>query len=193
MTLLFPGEGTARLFRLLTGVRWRGVWARWMRSAGGGDDGRGGAVLGGLKFAGKLGGGGSFGGGGSIIVGGRVRSTRGDPAGAEGTLGRLASSFADAGSGRVRAVLNLERAITAWKDGPSVCGGCGCAACVGEGEGEPVTAAAAATAGVTNWNCCCCGPTRNSEGAGGTHSSGCVPISAISGFGGSTWIPAVVY
>jgi hypothetical protein len=107
---------------LPTGVRWRGVCARWMRSTGGGDDGRRGAVFGGLKLDGKLGGGGSLGGGGNIIVGGRVRSTRGDPAGEEGTLCRPASSsFDDACSGRVTAVLNLERAIAAWKDGPSDC------------------------------------------------------------------------
>lgn len=102
--------------------------------------------------------------------------------GVEGTLGRPESSFADGGSGRVTAVLNLERAMAAWKDGPSGGGG-GCVACVGEEEPAVV---AATTAGVMNWNCCCCGPTRNSAGgAGGTHSSVCVPVSAITGFGAS--------
>ena len=69
-----------------------GVVARWMSSAGGGDDGLGGGLSrceerdeAGLRFSGMkdgggmlFGGGGIFGGGGSIIVGGRVLSTVGD-------------------------------------------------------------------------------------------------------------------
>ena len=65
----------------------RGVVARWMSSAGGGEEGRGGgpslvdplrlSLLSGMKLGGGMvvGGGGSLGGGGKDITGGRVLST----------------------------------------------------------------------------------------------------------------------
>lgn len=102
-TLCGLAPGTARMDP-------SGVVARWIRSAGGGDEGRGGGPSrtpfaamrrSGMKFGGGmlLGGGGSFGGGGSDITGGLVLSIdakMGPFVDVEGTRERVDASSAAA-------------------------------------------------------------------------------------------------